>query len=147
MNRRAFVTGLGAVLAAPLGAEAQRAGKVPRIGWLGGPTRESAEPFVEEFQRGLKDLGWVEGQNERAGEHRHWLAPISREPKLDCVGALGGPNSTIGDGHAPEESQEDRAQARRFQKEAEEAPSARRRASSLKDDRAGARSRSERGRP
>jgi len=83
MNRRAFVTGLGAVLAAPLGAEAQRAGKVPRIGWLGGPTRESAEPFVEEFQRGLKDLGWVEGQNERAGEHRHWLAPISREPKLD----------------------------------------------------------------
>jgi hypothetical protein len=33
----------------------------------------------------------------RAGGHRHWLSPISREPKLDCVGALGGPNSTIGD--------------------------------------------------
>jgi putative tryptophan/tyrosine transport system substrate-binding protein len=63
MNRRAFVTGLGAVLAAPRGAEAQRAGKVPRIGWLGGPTRESAEPFVEEFQRGLKNFGRVEGQN------------------------------------------------------------------------------------
>jgi hypothetical protein len=44
----------------------------------------------------------------------------------------GGPNSTIGDCHAPEESQEDRAQARRLQKEAKEAPSARRRASSLK---------------
>ena len=53
---------LGA-LAAPLVATAQPAQKVPRIGWLGGPTRESAEPFVREFQRGLKDLGWVEGQN------------------------------------------------------------------------------------
>jgi hypothetical protein len=34
MNRRAFVTGLGAVLAAPLGAEAQQAGRVPRVGVL-----------------------------------------------------------------------------------------------------------------
>jgi putative tryptophan/tyrosine transport system substrate-binding protein len=53
---------LGA-LSAPLAATAQPAEKVPRIGWLGGPTRESAEPFVREFRRGLKDLGWVEGQN------------------------------------------------------------------------------------
>jgi ABC transporter substrate binding protein len=44
------------VLAAPLVAEGQQAGKVPRMGWLGGPTRESAEPFVQAFQRGLKDL-------------------------------------------------------------------------------------------
>jgi len=51
------------LFAAPLVAEGQQAGKVPRIGWLGGPTRESAEPFVQAFQRGLKDLGWVEGQN------------------------------------------------------------------------------------
>jgi hypothetical protein len=34
MNRRAFVTGLGAVLAAPLAAEAQQTGKVYRIGFL-----------------------------------------------------------------------------------------------------------------
>ena len=53
----------GGLLAAPRTAGAQQAGKVPRIGWLGGPTRESAEPFTREFQRGLKDLGWVEGQN------------------------------------------------------------------------------------
>jgi putative ABC transport system substrate-binding protein len=26
-------------------------------------TREFAEPFAQEFQRGLKNLGWVEGQN------------------------------------------------------------------------------------
>jgi putative ABC transport system substrate-binding protein len=53
-----------ALLAAwPLAAHGQAAGKVPRIGWLGGPSRESAQPFVQAFLRGLKDLGWVEGQN------------------------------------------------------------------------------------
>jgi putative ABC transport system substrate-binding protein len=36
---------------------------VARIGWLGGPSREAAEPFVREFRRGLSDLGWVEGRN------------------------------------------------------------------------------------
>ena len=51
------------ILAGPLVPDAQQATRVPRIGWLGGPTRESAEPFVQAFQRGLKDLGWVEGQN------------------------------------------------------------------------------------
>ena len=64
MNRRTFLCGVAlGTLTVPLAAGAQRAGKVPRIGWLGGPTRESAEPFVQAFQRGLKDLGWVEGQN------------------------------------------------------------------------------------
>jgi hypothetical protein len=41
MNRRAFITGLGAVLAARLSAEAQQVGKVARIGFLSlssGPT-------------------------------------------------------------------------------------------------------------
>jgi hypothetical protein len=37
MNRRAFITGLGAVLAAPLAAEAEQVGKVPRIGLLSPP--------------------------------------------------------------------------------------------------------------
>ena len=64
IDRRTFVTRVAfGLVAGPLAANAQPAGKVPRIGWLGGPTRESAEPFVREFQRGLKDLGWVEGQN------------------------------------------------------------------------------------
>jgi len=63
-TRRVFLGILAFVLlAAPLAVGAQPTGKVPRIGWLGGPTRESAEPFVWEFQLGLKDLGWVEGQN------------------------------------------------------------------------------------
>jgi thioesterase domain-containing protein len=34
MDRRAFIVGGGAALAAPLAAQAQQAGKVPRIGLL-----------------------------------------------------------------------------------------------------------------
>jgi putative tryptophan/tyrosine transport system substrate-binding protein len=63
ISRRTFVTALtGGVLAAPFAAGAQQ-GRVPRIGWLGGPTRETAQPFVGPFLQGLRDLGWVEGQN------------------------------------------------------------------------------------
>jgi putative ABC transport system substrate-binding protein len=60
MNRRAFVTGLGAILAAPLAAEAQQAGKVYRVGWL------AAAPIPENlyaFRNGLRALGYVEGNN------------------------------------------------------------------------------------
>jgi putative tryptophan/tyrosine transport system substrate-binding protein len=53
----------GGLLAAPLAAQVQPAGRVPRIAWLGGQARETAHPYVRAFQRGLKDLGWVEGQN------------------------------------------------------------------------------------
>ena len=62
MDRRTFLAGTGAVLlAAPLAAKAQQAGKVPRIGFLrSGPPPQA---FVEGFQQGLRELGYVEGQN------------------------------------------------------------------------------------
>jgi ABC-type uncharacterized transport system substrate-binding protein len=54
----------GGLVAAPLAVESQQQpGKVPRIAWLGGQARETAHPYVRAFQGGLKDLGWVEGQN------------------------------------------------------------------------------------
>jgi putative ABC transport system substrate-binding protein len=59
MDRRAFAAGTCALLAAPLGAAAQPTSRVPRIGYLA-PT---AEPLVEGFRRGLRELGYVEGQN------------------------------------------------------------------------------------
>jgi putative ABC transport system substrate-binding protein len=70
MDRRAFVTGLGTLLAGPLAAEAQQAGKVWRIGVLfgGTPTADMAGPeprsaILRSFLEGLRELGYVEGQN------------------------------------------------------------------------------------
>ena len=63
MSRRTFVSAVtGGILAAPAAARAQQV-KVPRIGWLGGPTQETGQPFIQPFLQGLRDLGWVEGQN------------------------------------------------------------------------------------
>ena len=49
-----------AVLATPLAAEAQPAGKIYRIGWL---SYDRYPPGDDAFQQGLRDLGWVEGRN------------------------------------------------------------------------------------
>ena len=63
IDRRTFLAGTGAVLlAAPLAAEGQQAGKTYRIGWLGNtPSGDPANTAA--FQQSLRDLGWVEGQN------------------------------------------------------------------------------------
>jgi putative ABC transport system substrate-binding protein len=69
VNRRAFVAGLGAVLAAPLAAEAQRldgstqrpGGKHPRVGYLA--TGLLRPYLIEAFREGLRESGYVEGQS------------------------------------------------------------------------------------
>jgi len=61
MDRRRFLlTSLAGALAAPLGAEAQQAGKVYRIGWLGITPNPELDSVLRE---GLRERGWVEGQN------------------------------------------------------------------------------------
>src|SRR5262249_6097627 len=51
-------------LAAPLGAGAQQAAKVYRIGYLGiTPPTPVTLPLWEAFQKGLREGGYVEGQN------------------------------------------------------------------------------------
>jgi len=74
MNRRAFVTGFGAVLAAPGAAEAQQTprdlsgrGRLPRVGYLGSghPSDRTSPRFsylFDSFASGLRELGYVEGQ-------------------------------------------------------------------------------------
>jgi len=64
MNRRAFLSGLsGALLAAPLAAAAQQAGKVYRIGILETiPAAQNAANLAA-LRKGLRDLGYVEGRN------------------------------------------------------------------------------------
>ena len=64
MERRAFLAGTGAVLlAAPLAAGAQPGGKVPRVGYLSVFSSSKPYPPSEAFWQGLRDLGWIEGQN------------------------------------------------------------------------------------
>src|SRR5512133_4280856 len=64
MRRRKFITLLGGAAAAwPLTARAQQAGKVYRIGFLGNSTAALEANLVGPFREGLRDLGYVEGQN------------------------------------------------------------------------------------
>ena len=64
MDRRAFLGTLaGALFAAPLAARAQQAGKVHRIGYLSSGSATTAPHLLEVFREGLRELGWVEGQN------------------------------------------------------------------------------------
>jgi putative tryptophan/tyrosine transport system substrate-binding protein len=64
VNRREFITLLGGAAGWPLAADAQQVGKVPRIGYLS-PGSASPGPLAyhDEFQRGLRELGYVEGRN------------------------------------------------------------------------------------
>jgi len=67
MNRRAFITGLGAVLTAPLAAEGQRADRLRRIGVLMHNAEDDPESKAElaAFRQGLQQLGWLEDRNIR----------------------------------------------------------------------------------
>jgi putative ABC transport system substrate-binding protein len=100
MNRRDFVVAVVALLAlgvaaAPLAAEAQQAGKIPRIGVLA----LSQAPPVDSFFQSLRDLGWSEGRN-IVIERRYAEGRVDRLPalaaelvrlKVDVIVAAGGP--------------------------------------------------------
>src|SRR5450631_77680 len=62
MNRRTFLSALGgSLLAAPLPAEAQRQNRIFRVGFL--RAGQPPKAFIDEFQQGLRELGYVAGQN------------------------------------------------------------------------------------
>jgi putative ABC transport system substrate-binding protein len=62
VTRRKFIASGAALLAAPLAAEGQQKEKVRRVGVLANGSA-AASPPVDAFRRGLRDLGYVEGQN------------------------------------------------------------------------------------
>ena len=51
------------LLAAPLAADAQQPGRLPRVGFLGNSTPTLEANLVGPFRDGLRDLGYVEGRN------------------------------------------------------------------------------------
>ncbi len=63
IDRRAFLAGAGAALVAtPLAAEAQQAGKLPTIGYLGANTPSAESQRIAAFVQRLRELGWIEGR-------------------------------------------------------------------------------------
>jgi ABC-type uncharacterized transport system substrate-binding protein len=69
------------LLAIPVIAEAQQPAKIPRIGYLPGNYRADPGPNVEAFRHGLKDLGYIEGQNILL-EYRYSDGKNERMPSL-----------------------------------------------------------------
>jgi putative ABC transport system substrate-binding protein len=62
--RRKFITGLSStVFSWPLAARAQQSEHVPKIGVLWPGASPPASPRMESFRKGLRQLGYVKGQN------------------------------------------------------------------------------------
>ena len=81
MNRRAFVTCLGAVLAAPRAVKAQPPpGKMSRIGVLMNLYSPDADP-PQALRQGLRDLGYVEGRNVVI----EWRYQLGRDNRLSTL--------------------------------------------------------------
>src|SRR5262249_5816942 len=63
MDRRRFVAGTLALLAAPLAAEAEQAARIPRVGYVFSFIPSEGQHLWEACRQGLRELGYVEGQN------------------------------------------------------------------------------------
>src|SRR4029450_11504330 len=80
VRHRQFIMLLSGVAAWPLAVGAQQPGKTPRVGYIRAGTPDN-DPYREEFVRGMRDLGYVEGRN-IAYEFRHYGDDAESIPAL-----------------------------------------------------------------
>jgi len=81
MRRRGFLGVLAGVVAGPFAARAQQSGKVYRLAHLAAGTQASRKPLLDAFLSGMRDLGYIEGQNLTI-EQRHAEGDFKRLPAL-----------------------------------------------------------------
>ena len=82
MHRRVWIqSAISGLLAAPLLAPAQQPGKLARIGFLSNSNASVVAANTEAFRQGLRELGWIEGQNIMI-EYRWADGDMGRHPAL-----------------------------------------------------------------
>jgi len=99
MNRRAFVTGLGAIIAAPLVTAAQPQEGIARIGMLRSEHRaldDRIRQNIANLRAGLQEEGYAEGQHYRINYYAPTnevdivkLARMLVRDKVDVIHAIG----------------------------------------------------------
>ena len=102
MRRREFITLLGGTAFWPLVARAQQPA-MPVLGVLGGTSQAEWMPFLAAFNRGLKEVGYIGGENVKI-EYR-WadnqydrltaLAADLVDRRVNVIAALGGTPSAL----------------------------------------------------
>ena len=83
------------VLAAPVAAQAQPAGRVARVATLWATSRAVAQPYLDAIEEGLRELGWVGGRN-LVIEHRFSDGQPERLPALAAEVVAWKPDIAIG---------------------------------------------------
>ena len=81
MRRRQFITLVGGAAAWPLAARAQQPAKIPRVGLLSTFSPSETRPWHQALRQGLRDLGWVEGENISI-EYRYAEGRLDRLPAI-----------------------------------------------------------------
>ena len=111
LKRRSFITLLGGVAAWPLAVRAQQVAKVARIGFLALGNASAWTERVEALRSGLRDLGYVEGNNiliefrqvAAIRKHAAYSRAVTKSGLVQCRISVG-PPSVVGQNENPPHS-------------------------------------------